>query len=196
MRTVKRTGGLRPLEFPPVMECELLSVQITLTDSGLLCARLYENRRCCLGDRGEKAFQKEHLVIFFNPLQLEIRYTIIKLQLLWLPTFAPAAVFTLHIQSQFPLHLHSPLLLFGDSVLLLHPRYHACKCALLGSLCRSRRAGTKSVNTLYFFPVKTSTFENKWINIDHPHSVGSSLGHEWLDFYYRQFVIFAVWAVV
>lgn len=181
------------------MECELLSVQITLTDSGLLCTRLYENRRCCLGDRGEKAFQKEHLVIFFNPLQLEIRYTIIKLQLLWLPTFAPAAVFTLHIQSQFPPPPPlPPLLLFWDSVLLLHARYHACKCALLGSLCRSRRAGTKSVNTLYFFPVKTSIFENKRINTDHPHlvSVGSSLGHEWLDFYYRQFAIFAVWAVV
>lgn len=54
-----------------------------------------------------KAFQKEHLVIFFNPLQLEIRNTIIKLQLLWLPTFVPAAAVSealaLHIQSQPPL---------------------------------------------------------------------------------------------
>lgn len=51
------------------------------------------------------AFQKEHLVIFFNPLQLEIQNTIIKLQLLWLPTFVPAAVsdaLALHIQSQLP----------------------------------------------------------------------------------------------
>lgn len=28
-----------------------------------------------------------------------------------------------------------PLLLLGDSVLLLHPQYQACKCALLSSLC-------------------------------------------------------------
>lgn len=39
----------------------------------LLCAWLYENRRCCCGNGAGKAFEKEHLVIFFNPLQLEIR---------------------------------------------------------------------------------------------------------------------------
>lgn len=37
-----------------------------------LCAWLYENQCCCRGNRAGKAFQKEHLVIFFNPLQLEI----------------------------------------------------------------------------------------------------------------------------
>lgn len=93
------------------------------------------------------AFQKEHLVIFFNPLQLEIRSTVIKLQFLWLPTFAPAAVseaLALHIHSQLP-----HLLLLGDSVLLLHPQYQACKCAPLSSLCRSSRPGILSWN-LYF----------------------------------------------
>lgn len=57
------------------------------------------------------AFQKEHLVIFFNPLQLESHSTIIKLQLLWLPTFVPAAAseaLALHIQSQPPTSTSSP----------------------------------------------------------------------------------------
>lgn len=51
------------------------------------------------------AFGKEHLVIYFNPVQLEIQSAVIKLQFLWLPTFAPEAVsevFTLHIQAHFP----------------------------------------------------------------------------------------------
>lgn len=74
------------------MECELLRVQITLTHSGLPRAWLYENQRCYLGNQRGKAFQKEQLVIFFNPLQLEIRNAVIKVQLLWLPTFVPAAV--------------------------------------------------------------------------------------------------------
>lgn len=54
------------------------------------------------------AFGKEHLVIFFNPLQLEIQSAVIKLQFLWLPTFAPEAVsegFALHIQTLIPHHL-------------------------------------------------------------------------------------------
>lgn len=55
------------------------------------------------------AFGKEHLVIFFNPVQLEIQGAVIKLQFLWLPTFAAEAVsevFTLRIQAQHPQHPH------------------------------------------------------------------------------------------
>lgn len=74
------------------------------------------------------AFGKEHLVIFFNPLQLEIQSAVIKLQFLWLPTFAPEAVsegFTLHIQTLIPHHHPHPhhLLPLGSliSVAALHP---------------------------------------------------------------------------
>lgn len=91
-----------------MIECKLVWVQITPTDSGPPRVLLYENRRCYLGNGGGMAFQKEHLVIFFNPLQLEIQSTVIKLQFLWLPTFAPAAVsatLSLHIHNQLP-HLH------------------------------------------------------------------------------------------
>lgn len=58
------------------------------------------------------AFGKEHLVIFFNPLQLEIQSAVIKLQFLWLPTFAPEAVsegLALHIQTLIPHHPHQLL---------------------------------------------------------------------------------------
>lgn len=87
-----RRAGLSCFSHLPMMECELLRVQITLTHSGLPRAWLYENQRCYLGNQRGKAFQKEQLVIFFNPLQLEIRNAVIKVQLLWLPTFVPAAV--------------------------------------------------------------------------------------------------------
>lgn len=64
------------------MECKFLRVQIMPTDSGL--ATPYENWCRYRGNGGGGvAFQKEHLVIFFNPLQLEIQSTVIKLQLLW-----------------------------------------------------------------------------------------------------------------
>lgn len=87
------------------MECELLRVQITLTDSGQPRTWLYEKSALLPRQRRERLFQKEHLVIFFNPLQLEIRNTIIKLQLLWLPTFAPA---TFSEALALLLHQHPP----------------------------------------------------------------------------------------
>lgn len=90
-----------------MMECKFLWVQITPTDSGPPRAPPYENRRRYLGN-GKWLLEKEHLVIFFNPLQLEIQSAVIKLQFLWLPTFAPEAVsevFALHIQSPIPHHL-------------------------------------------------------------------------------------------
>ena len=54
-RAVKRPEGCGLLGFRQVcmMECELLRVQITLTDSGPPRARLYENWRCYLGNGGE-----------------------------------------------------------------------------------------------------------------------------------------------
>ncbi len=104
------------------------------------------------------AFQKEHLVIFFNPLQLEIHNTIIKLQLLWLPTFVPAAVSE-------ALALHNPPtphpFILGDSVLLLHPQYHACKRALLSSLCKSSRPRVFNWNLYLFFIIQHCTLSSR-----------------------------------
>lgn len=121
----------------PRWEHRRLRVQITQTVSGLPCTPAVWKSAPLPRQQGEWLFQKEHLVIFFNPLQLEIRSTVIKLQFLWLPTFAPAAV-----SEALAAHIHSqgsptpPVL--GGSVLLLHPQYQACKCALPSSLWRSR----------------------------------------------------------
>lgn len=87
----------------PWREHRRLRVQITQTVSGLPCAPAVWKSAPLPRQQGEWLFQKEHLVIFFNPLQLEIRSAVIKLQFLWLPTFAPAAVseaLAAHIHSQ------------------------------------------------------------------------------------------------
>lgn len=104
-----------------MMEWKLFWVQITQTDSGLPHAYRMKIGAVTQVTEG-MAFQKERLVIFFNPPQLEIQSTVIKLQFLWLPTFAPEAVsevFALHIHGQLP---HLLLLLLVE--ILFYYRIH------------------------------------------------------------------------
>lgn len=56
-----------------VMEWELPRVQITLTVSGPApCLAIWKSCTVTLATEGERLFKREHLVISFNPLQLEI----------------------------------------------------------------------------------------------------------------------------
>lgn len=55
------------------MECELLWVQITLTDSGPRRARLYENRRCRLGNKREWLFKRN--ILSFSLIHCSWRFT-------------------------------------------------------------------------------------------------------------------------
>lgn len=58
---------------PAVMEWELPRVQITLTVSGPApCLAIWKSCTVTLATEGERLFKREHLVISFNPLQLEI----------------------------------------------------------------------------------------------------------------------------
>lgn len=63
LRSAERGEGCGLSNFFQVsmMECKLLWVQITLTDSGPPCARLYENRCCYLGNREERLFKRNIL---------------------------------------------------------------------------------------------------------------------------------------
>lgn len=148
-RAVKRPEGcgLSGFRQLSVMECELLWVQITLTDSGPPLRSPVWKLAVLPRQQRERLFKRN--ILSFSLIHCSWRFGTLLLNC--------SCYGYQHLYQQ-PLERRSPCIsrasfphrrLLGDSVLLLHPQYQTCKCARLSLLCRSSQPNNFLLKSLF-----------------------------------------------